>query len=281
MSAPALHVRQPSVVRHALAALAAIMRRETLRFMHQTGRLISAVVRPTLWLVVFSAGFHDVLGVSIVPPYESYITYDVYILPGLVGMVLLFQGMQSSLALVFDREVGTLRLLLTAPLPRWWLLFCKLVAGTALAVLQAYVFLIVAYAFDVELPPRAALTVFPALVLGGFTLAAIGLLLSVSVRRLENFAGTMNFVIFPAFFFSSALYPLWRVRESGAEWIALVAQINPFTHVVELVRFALYGKLDPTALLATLGYGALAFALAVRGYDPQRGILGRAPRDEG
>ena len=279
MSASAEAAR-PSRMRHALAALAAIMRRETLRFLHQTGRLVSAVVRPTLWLVVFSAGFHDVLGVSIVPPYESYVTYDVYILPGLIGMVLLFQGMQSSLALVFDREVGTLRLLLTAPLPRWWLLFCKLVAGAALAVVQAAVFLAVAFAFGVDIPPWAALTVLPALALGGFTLAALGLLLSITVKRLENFAGAMNFVIFPAFFFSSALYPLWRVRESGAEWIALVAQVNPFTHVVELVRFALYGQVNPVAFLVTVAYGALAFGLAGRGYDPQRGILGRAPRDE-
>ena len=67
-------------------------------------------------------------------------------------MVLLFQGMQSSLALVFDREVGTLRLLLTAPLPRSYLLFCKLVAGTLLGVLQAYAFLVVAFVFDVEMP---------------------------------------------------------------------------------------------------------------------------------
>ena len=56
--------------------------------------------------------------------------------------------------------------------------------------------------------------------------------------------------------------------------------MNPFTHVVELVRFALYGRLNGIALLVTLAYGALAFGLAVRGYDPQRGILGRAPRDE-
>ena len=146
--------------------------------------------------------------------------------------------------------------------------------------MQAYVFLAIAFAFDVDFPRWGALTVFPALVLGGFTLAAIGLLLSVSVKRLENFAGTMNFVIFPAFFFSSALYPLWRLRESGAEWIATLAQVNPFTHVVELVRFALYGRLAPVALAVTLAYGAAAFLLAVRGYDPQRGILGRAPRDE-
>ncbi|PSC04208.1 multidrug ABC transporter permease [Alsobacter soli] len=266
---------------HAWTAMRAIAGREVTRFLRQTGRLISAVVRPTLWLVVFSAGFQNVLGVSITPPYENYVTYDVYMAPGLIGMVLLFQGMQSSLALVFDREVGALRLLLTAPLPRWYVLLCKLVAGALLGVAQAYAFLLVAFLFGVDLPPWGALTVLPALALGAFTLAAVGLLLSVYVRRLENFAGTMNFVIFPAFFFSTALYPLWKVRESGSDWIALAARLNPFTHVVETIRFALYGQVQPLSAAVTLLVGAAAFALAVQGYDPQRGVLGRKPRDDG
>jgi ABC-2 type transport system permease protein len=189
--------------------------------------------------------------------------------------------MQSSLALVFDREVGTLRLLLTAPLPRPYLLFCKLVAGAVLAVVQVYAFLLIAWLFDVEMPPCAALTVLPALVVGGLCLAAIGLVLSVHIRRLENFAGTMNFVIFPAFFFSTALYPLWRIRESGVSWIAWVAQANPFTHVVETVRFALYGQIAWMHATVVVATAAVAFALAAHGYDPQRGVLGRAPRDDG
>ena len=40
-------------------------------------------------------------------------------------------------------------------------------------------------------------------------LGALGLALSSSIRQLENFAGVMNFVIFPMFFLSSALYPIW------------------------------------------------------------------------
>jgi ABC-2 type transport system permease protein len=264
-----------------LRALYAVVSRETIRFLKQTSRLISAIVRPALWLVVFASGFQNVLGISITPPYETYITYDVYLLPGLLGMVLLFQGMQSSLALVFDREVGLLRLLLTAPFPRWSILLAKLLAGTALAVLQGYVFLLVAYLFEVDTPRLGNLTVFPAIVLGAFTLAALGLLLSVYVRRLENFAGTMNFVIFPAFFFSTALYPLWKVEESGATWIATVAKVNPFTHVVELLRFALYGRFNLVSAAVTLGVGIVAFLLASRGYDPQRGVLGRKGRDDG
>ena len=95
------------------------------KFSRQYGRLVSALVRPLLWLAVFAAGFRNVFGVAIVEPYDTYIPYDVYIAPGLVGMVLLFNGMQSSLAMVYDREMGLMRLLLTAPLPRPWLLFAS------------------------------------------------------------------------------------------------------------------------------------------------------------
>jgi ABC-2 type transport system permease protein len=260
-------------------ALSSVVRRDSLRFFKQTSRLVSAVVRPALWLLVFAAGFQNVLGVSITPPYETYVPYDVYMVPGLIGMVLLFQGMQSSLSLVFDREVGLLRLLLTAPFPRAYLLFVKLVAGTILGVVQALVFLGIARLAGVDIPDLAFLTVIPALVLGGFTLAALGLVLSVYVKRLENYAGAMNFVIFPSFFFSTALYPLWKIAESGAMWIVRVAEINPFTSVVEMIRFALYGQFDAQGFSISLGVGLVAFFIAARGYDPQKGMLGRKAQD--
>ena len=47
---------------------------------------------------------------------------------------------------------------------------------------------------------------------------ALGMLLSSTIKQLENFAGVMNFVIFPMFFASSALYPLWKMRE-GSLWL--------------------------------------------------------------
>lgn len=100
-----------------------------------------------------SAGFQNIFGVSIIPPYETYIEYQVYVVPGLLGMVLLFNGMQSHpLAMVYDREMGLMRLLLIAPQPRWFLLFSKLVAGTLLSVLQAYAFLALCAVFGVDIP---------------------------------------------------------------------------------------------------------------------------------
>ena len=126
---------------HVARAMRAVTMREIVKFVQQRGRLLSALVRPLMWLAVFAAGFYNVFGVSIIPPYKTYITYQVYIVPGLLGIILLFHGMQSSLSMVYDREMGVMRLLLTAPLPRWVLLACKLVAGTSLSVITCYVFL--------------------------------------------------------------------------------------------------------------------------------------------
>lgn len=262
-------------VSHGLQALAAISAREFERFFHQRGRLLSSLVRPLLWLAVFAAGFQNVFGVSIVPPYQTYVAYQVYILPGLAGMILLFQGMQSSLSMVYDREMGMMRLLLTAPLPRWYLLLAKLAAGTLLSVAQVYAFLLVASLLDVTFPPTGWLLAFPALLLGGLMLGSLGLLLSVYIRQLENFAGTMNFVIFPMFFISSALYPLWRLQESAAGFIYQLARFNPFTQVVELIRFAAYGELNKLALVSVSVWLLIFFSAAAWGYDPQRGLLRR------
>jgi ABC-2 type transport system permease protein len=176
--------------------------------------------------------------------------------------------------MVYDREMGSMRLLLTAPLPRWYLLGARLLAGVLTSLPAAYLFLLIARLWDVRPPLLGYIAVLPALVLGGCMLGAFGLLLSALIRQLENFAGVMNFVIFPMFFASTALYPLWRLDDAN-RWVALAARLNPFSSVVELIRFALYEAVSWEALaIVTLCTGVF-FAAAVWGYDPGRGFWGR------
>jgi ABC-2 type transport system permease protein len=210
---------------HALRALRALVVRELLKFSMQYGRLISALVRPVLWMV-------------------------------------------------YDREMGLMRLLLTAPLPRPWLLFSKLTATAVLSLAQAIAFIATAWLLGTELPLTGinALHALVAMVGGALMLGALGLLLSVHIKQLENFAGTMNFVIFPMYFISTALYPLWKLQESGAQWVYYLASINPFTYAVEWIRFAFYGKDPGWAPVVVLVFTAICFLLACWGYDPQRGF---------
>ena len=294
--------------RHGLGAYMAcfqgIVWREVLRFLYQRERFFSALVRPLVWLFIFAAGFRQVLGVSIIPPYTTYVLYETFITPGLIGMILLFNAMQSSLSMVYDRETGAMRTLLVAPFPRSFLLLSKLIGGVAVACLQAYTFLAIAYFWDIQPPWIGYLTVLPALILSGLMLGALALLMSSLIRQLENFAGVMNFVIFPMFFASSALYPLWRIRE-GSPLLYEIARFNPFTHAVELIRFALYGevgaRIDPTmtpvepgisldGVLIPLQSGELLdlthlsvvilctvvfLAAAVFAYNPSKGLIAR------
>jgi ABC-2 type transport system permease protein len=271
VSAPALGPAPAFTLAQYVICFRGIVWREGLRFLHQRERFISALVRPLVWLFIFAAGFRQVLGVSIIPPYETYVLYEVYITPGLLAMIQLFNGMQSSLSMVYDREMGSMRTLLISPFPRWFLLGSKLVAGALVSILQVYAFLAIAWFWEIEPPHIGYLTVLPALILSGLMFGSLGMLLSSLIRQLENFAGVMNFVIFPMFFASSALYPLWRIKESSV-FLYQVCEANPFTHAVELIRFALYGRIEWLSLGVVAGCTAVFMIGAIMAYDPSRGL---------
>ncbi|MFT3973520.1 MAG: ABC transporter permease [Amaricoccus sp.] len=255
-------------------AFRGIVWREALRFLRQRERFLSALVRPLVWLFIFAAGFRAVLGISITPPYQTYVLYEVYVTPGLVAMIQLFNGLQSSLSMVYDRETGAMRTLLVSPFPRWFLLTSKLLAGVFVSILQVYAFLLIAWFWDIEPPLWGYVAVLPALLLSGMMLGALGLFLSSAIRQLENFAGVMNFVIFPMFFASSALYPIWRLQESSP-LLANIARANPFTHAVELIRFALYLQVNWISLAVVVGCTAAFLGASIWAYDPSKGLIAR------
>lgn len=292
-----------------------IVWREVLRYLHQRERFFSALVRPLVWLFIFAAGFRQTLGVSIIPPYESYVLYEQFISPGLIAMILLFNAMQSSLSMVYDRETGAMRTLLVSPFPRSFLLSSKLLGGVAVALLQVFAFLAVAWFWDIRSPDIAQIklftvyepphwvgnvipalsepvvtplfslpafiqpyagyiTIVPALVLSGLMLGSLALFMSSVIKQLENFAGVMNFVIFPMFFASSALYPLWRIREASP-LLYEICRLNPFSYCVELIRFAFHGQIDTISLAVVVGCTTLFLAAAIFAYNPSKGLISR------
>tara|TARA_R110002012_G_scaffold81017_4_gene205246 strand:- start:3701 stop:4450 length:750 start_codon:yes stop_codon:yes gene_type:complete len=239
-----------------------IIKREILRFLQQRTRMLSVLVRPLLWLVVFAAGFRSALGISIMEPYSTYITYQQYITPGLGGMIILFHCMQSSLSMVYDREMGSMKVLLMSPVPRSFLLFSKLVAGAILSTVQVIIFLFITRLMGVDIEFMGYLYAVPAIFLTAFFLSALGLMLANLITQLENFAGVMNFVIFPMFFLSSALYPLWKMQEANV-LLFWICQYNPFTHCVELLRFALYGQMNVLAFAVVFSSAVVTCVIAL------------------
>ena len=158
-------------------------------------------------------------------------------------MVLLFNGMQSSLTMIFDREMGSMKILLTSYINRNYLLFCKMFATSIVSLFQAITFLLIAKIYGVDISIYNIVLTIPIIMISSIILNAFALFISSVIKQLENFATVMNFVIFPMFFLSSALYPLWKIKDSSI-LLFNISSWNPFTYIVESIRFTLYGKYD-------------------------------------
>lgn len=246
-----------------------IIYKELLRFVKQKSRFFSALVRPLLWLFIFSVGFKAALGLAIIPPYETYITYETYIVPGLIGMIMLFNGMQSSLTMLFDREMGSMKILLSSHISRNYLLFCKMLATAIVSTIQAMTFLIIAYFYGIELQFFAYVLIIPVILFTSIILNALALFISSVIKQLENFSSVMNFVIFPMFFLSSSLYPLWKIKDSSL-LLYNISSYNPFTYIVEFIRFTLYLKFDLNIFIIIIFLFTISLILAFLGYKSKK-----------
>ena len=82
----------------------------------------------------------------------------------------------------------------------------------------------------------------------------------------------MNFVIFPMFFASSALYPLWKIEETS-EWLYYVCMYNPFTYAVEAIRFSLYSQINIEYTIGIVVFTLIFLFLSILGYDLLEEIL--------
>ena len=167
-----------------------------------------------------------------------------------------------------------MKLLLVAPISRQWMLLSKLIASASIGLLQVWAFLAIAFLFGLRVDPLGYLLAIPFIFLTGLMLGSLGLAISTLITQLQNFAGVMNFVIFPMFFASTALYPLWQLQEN-APALARIVAVNPFSHAVELMRFAFYGKLQWMNLIIVSGCLILFFVLALWGYQSRRNLLKR------
>ena len=263
-------------------AVVAVVVREFLRFARQRGRLLSTFARPLLWLIVIGSGFERVV------PTEGTVSYKQFLLPGIYGMVLLFSTMLSALATVHDREFGPIRMLLVAPLPRGVAVLAKTLSSALLGVFQAVVLLPLIWILGLRPSLTSLLEFLGTLVIAALALSSLGMLLASRLRSIENFAGVMNFLMFPMFFLSSALYP----ASSLPGFLQPLVRADPLTYGIDLMRHPLLHGLYPVNLgadytvrfdllvLAALTVVLFALACLLFGEEEHLGriLLTEAPR---
>jgi len=213
-------------------AIYVIIVREFKRFFRQRGRFFSSLARPLLWLFIIGSGMSRIV------QEQEIVSYRQFMFPGVLGLVVLFSSITSALSTVYDREFGAMRLMLVAPVSRFTILIGKIISGSVLSVFQGALLLIWLPVVGFQIGWGQLLTIIAFLIVTSLAISSLGMLLTTRIDSLENFAGIMNFVVFPMFFLSGGLYPIKRLPEA----LQTVTYLNPLTYGIDLFKHVLLSQ---------------------------------------
>ena len=213
-------------------AIYVIVLREFKRFFRQRGRLLVTIARPLLWLFIVGAGFGSLIDT------DQPGNYLRFILPGIVGMTILFSSVFSTISVVWDREFGFLREMLVAPVSRVTIVMGKLFAGSSLSLFQGTMLLIVAPFLGIEMTFAKFVAMVLLMGLVSLAITAFGLVIASFLTSLEGFNVIMNFIVLPMFFLSGALYPI----NSLPSFLVKLSYINPLCYGVDSFKHILLAE---------------------------------------
>lgn len=257
-----------------LLATGTLAGREIVRFLRQRSRVMSAVGQPVIFWILFGAGFGTIqVGQT---DAATGMSFQEYFLPGVAVLIVLFTSIFSSITVIQDRNEGFLQGVLAAPVPRWAIVLGKVLGGTALALLQAALFLLAAPLLQFAgLAPDLNLSLTAGSVLGAALfltlisvgLTALGYLFAWKIDSVQGYHGVMSVVLLPMWLLSGAFFP-----GTGSPWMQWVIAANPLTYGVAGLRRCLSTGSGAIENLPSLGVSlavTAAFAAVCLAIDIQ------------
>lgn len=228
-----------------LTGLYALWYREFKVFTREKSRVVSSLVQPLMWLVIFGTGLGSAIeGVGGIGNYQQ------FIYPGILAMTVLFGSLFFGLYIIMDRRVDFLKEVLVAPLNRTTIFFGKVLGGSTDGIIEIIMLVILgALFFNIHFTILSAILTILLIFLLMVPIISLGLTIGSLMSSPEGFGLISSFVIFPLFFLSGALFPV----KSLPAWLYVFVVINPVSYAVDALR---------SVILGVSGFG-LALDLAV------------------
>ncbi len=216
--------------------------REMKRYVRAKSRIIGSLIQPLFFLAFLGLGFNRMA----VPGMQSGVNYIKFLVPGIIGMTLLFSSSMQGLSVLWDREFGFLKEIMVAPVGRVSIVLGRIAGGTTTAMIQGLLVLVVSMivGFRVRSVPNFLLAlVF--MVLIAFTFIGLGLIFASKMKDMQGFGLIVNFIIFPLFFLSGALYPLNNLPV----FVRVLSYIDPLTYGIDGLRGSMINVASHPVLL--------------------------------
>jgi ABC-2 type transport system permease protein len=156
-----------------------------------------------------------------------------FYIPGVIGIVLqIGTTFATAMAVVREREKGTLEQLLVSPLSRWGLMLGKLIPYLCIGMAMAFLlFIIMRFLFHVPIAGSVIAMLFSTLVYV-FALLSLGLLVATKAEnQMQALQMSMTFML-PSVFFSGFVFP----RETMPWIFYALGSLMPATYFISLMR---------------------------------------------
>jgi ABC-2 type transport system permease protein len=267
----------------------AIYWRDMVKFSRNRALLLSALIQPVLWLVLYgismSSNINIFFGEGVAPLGAVSVNYMTFMTAGVVGMTILFTCLYSGQNIQFDKQYGLMKEIVVSPMPRSQILLGVTLGGITKALIQAGIVILFGYVLGIQfffgLTASAALTAIGGVllfaVLFSLSMMFLSSAIAMKVRDHNVSQAIITILTLPLFFASNALYPL----DSLPMALKIVAYLNPLTHFINGIRFygissdfysfGVHYVITLGELLVSLGFlvvfGVIMFLVSVRAFD--------------
>ncbi|HSX06685.1 MAG TPA: ABC transporter permease [Candidatus Saccharimonadia bacterium] len=207
--------------------------RQTKRFFRAKSRILGAIGQPLLFLVALGFGIGSVYSTA---GQGSYIEF---LVPGIMAQTVLFAAMFFGAMIMFDKQFGFLKETLVAPVSRFKIMFGGALGGATTATLQGLLVLFISLFLGFR-PHNWALVPVAVLILSLLAIAIASFSSGIGsfVQDMQGFQAINQFLVFPLYFLSGALYPLQHVPT----WLRIVSECNPMSYAVDAMRSVLINQ---------------------------------------
>lgn len=209
--------------------------REMKRFSRDKSRVIGTLAMPFFFLFSMGFGFRDGFNLPGVPQGTDYIDF---LVPGILGMTMLFTSMFAGLSVLWDKEFGFLKEIMVAPVKRSAIVFGRIIGGITTSIIQGFIILIISLFIGFKIAsPLSLILAFVFMFMIGTAFIGFGIAIASKMEDVHGFSLIIQFIIFPTFLLSGALFPI----SNFPSWIRPLSYINPLTYGVDGLRASLVG----------------------------------------
>jgi ABC-2 type transport system permease protein len=246
------------MIRISTQAIYMLWLREMKRTWRAKSRMIGSLMMPLFFLLFLGTGFRR----AALPGVPAGVDYLTYLIPGVIGMSLLFSSMFGGLQVLWDKEFGFLKEIMVTPVSRLSIVLGRMAGGSTVALGQGLIILFSSALFGFRFHSAAGVLLALAFMfLIAFTFIGMGLAFASRMKDMHGFQLVMNFIVFPIFFLSGALYPV----EGLPRILKPLVAVDPLTYGVDGLRAGLLGASTRPAAADFIALAAMCAAVVTLG----------------